>query len=63
MKVRAVRIGFYGKKRRRPGEEFTLTDPAHFSDAHVPHGAAKLLGWMEKVEEEERPQPTKKPAK
>lgn len=38
MKVRAKQIGFYKDFRRRVGEEFTLTNPKHFS--------AK---WMEKV--------------
>ncbi len=31
MNVRATRMGQYGDRLRRPGEVFTLTDPAHFS--------------------------------
>lgn len=45
MKVRAKfkknGFGFYGTKRVRDGEEFILTNPAHFSKI-----------WMEKVEDE-----------
>lgn len=38
MQVRATRIGFYGKKRRREGDVFPLTDEKHFSES-----------WMEDV--------------
>lgn len=38
MQVRALQMGFYMGIRRRPGTEFTLADPKHFSKK-----------WMEKV--------------
>ena len=45
MKVKAVfpegKYGFYGTQRRRNGDIFTLTDPAHFSER-----------WMEKLDED-----------
>jgi hypothetical protein len=45
MRVRAIGssakwAGYYGNIRRRAGDVFTLTNPAHFSAV-----------WMEKVEE------------
>lgn len=39
MRVRAVRVGFYGLVRRRVGDVFTLDDDGDFS-----------AGWMERVE-------------
>lgn len=38
MQVKAIRVGYYGNKRRKEGERFALKDPKHFSKA-----------WMEKV--------------
>lgn len=40
MKVRAVKLGYYDHLRRRPGDEFVLSNPKHFSDK-----------WMDKVED------------
>lgn len=39
MKVKAIRMGYYGIKRRRPGAVFTLKDPKDFS-----------ANWMEKLD-------------
>jgi len=39
MKVRATQLGYYELKRRKPGQEFTLSNPAFFSSK-----------WMEKVD-------------
>lgn len=33
MKVKATADGYYDNKRRKPGVEFTLLDPKHFSKA------------------------------
>ena len=41
--VRATKMVFYGGMRIREGRTFTLTDPAHFSEAsmaRVPEGTA-----------------------
>lgn len=38
MRVKAKSMGFYGGNRIRPGKEFTLSDPKHFSEK-----------WMDKV--------------
>lgn len=53
MKVKALRLGFYGRKRVYEGEVFNLKDPKDFSKR-----------WMEKVSEDS-PEPKKesKPAK
>mgnify|MGYP000920271839 CR=1 FL=1 len=42
MKVEAIRLGYYGDKRRKEGDTFYLKDEKHFS---------KL--WMKKFEENE----------
>jgi hypothetical protein len=39
IKVRATQMGYYGEARRREGDVFRLTDPAHFSEK-----------WMEYVD-------------
>ena len=44
MKVRAVKPGYYGDKRRKEGESFFLKDEKHFSKK-----------WMEAVAKEEAP--------
>lgn len=44
MKVRATRLGYYGDKRRRPGDEFVISGPDHYS-----------FRWMEKVESAKPP--------
>lgn len=41
--VRENFYGFYGTKRRYPGEVFDLDDPKHFSK-----------NWMEKVDDDKR---------
>lgn len=41
MKVRATQIGFYGTRRRYPGDEFSIQD-SEFSKS-----------WMEKADEDE----------
>ena len=51
MKVRAIKIGFYGK-RRREGDEFEIDSEKHFSEQ-----------WMEKVESEKKSRTRSKPAK
>jgi len=43
MEVKATRLGYYGLRRRRPGETFTIADEKDFSNK-----------WMEKVEPEEK---------
>lgn len=48
MKVRATRLGFYGNRRRKEGQEFILDDPDHFSK-----------NWMESVEGSEVSVPKK----
>lgn len=39
MRVRAIELGYYGDRRQRPGQVFTLTDPKHFAKR-----------WMELVD-------------
>lgn len=39
MRVRATELGYYGDRRQRAGQVFTLTDPKHFSEK-----------WMEKLD-------------
>jgi hypothetical protein len=41
VKVIAKFMGFYNHQRQRPGEEFELDEPGHFSEK-----------WMERVPEE-----------
>lgn len=40
IKVKAIQKGYYGHQIRKPGAEFFITDPKHFSKK-----------WMEKVED------------
>jgi len=44
MKVRALRLGYYGDKRRREDAVFFLKDKSHFSEK-----------WMEVIEENAKP--------
>lgn len=54
MRVRAKfangKFGFYGERRRRDGDVFTLEDPSHFSKV-----------WMEKLDDD-KPKRGRKPA-
>ena len=55
MKVRAIKVGYYDLRRRIPGgkyAEFELSDSKHFS-----------ANWMEKLDEEVKPEPKKAPVK
>jgi hypothetical protein len=49
--VRAIRLGYYGHKRRREGEEFSIRNESDFSPK-----------WMERLDDEtpEREPPKKK---
>lgn len=40
MRVKATKLGYYGEKRQRPGQVFSLSDAKHFSPK-----------WMTSMEE------------
>ena len=59
MLVRAKRLGFYGGRRRKPGDEFEIVEP-HEEKVKDKFGKEKTVmfnpfssRWMEKVETEE----------
>lgn len=49
IRVKAVRLGFYGGKRRRIGQVFEIAKESHFSDAY----GKKWPGWMVRVTDAE----------
>lgn len=53
MRVRAKELGYYGHKRRRPGEVFDLIDDKDAKGGVIP--AAKFFSekWMEKVDDQD----------
>jgi hypothetical protein len=57
MRVRAKQLGYYDHLRRKPGAEFTLAKPEHFSER-----------WMEEIDPsattaEEQPPPPRRSQK
>jgi hypothetical protein len=32
MRVKAIKLGYYGEKRQRPGQVFSLSNSKHFSE-------------------------------
>ena len=46
MKVRATKLGYYNRQRRRPGVVFMVDEPRHFSK-----------NWMEEVDKSELLEP------
>jgi hypothetical protein len=51
MRVQATRLGYYGEKRQRPGQVFSLSDPKHFSTKWMKPLDEKKSGKKSKHEE------------
>lgn len=49
MRVRAIQLGYYGDKRRRPGEEFDLV-PRIIRGQEWPPEKQFSKNWMERVD-------------